>query len=428
LSGEDKPKPETTEDLKTLLGDLSTLLDFEDKGDAIIANIKQYIGTETFSKLATSIEKLGGRYVSEPDRWRFIIPKATVQKPDLPDLTQVPNGTMLKTPVSRIQRGKFWVRRHLDEHEMSKLRESIRRNGDVTYPLAVYPLNSSRVELLGGHRRLQACKEAGVLTVSVRVFHPKTEREKWELSLQDEMHEPWSPMAKATAYRKIKDEGMSIEDITLMTGEPYETVKSHLALNDLPDDVQQLIDSGDLGISFGLALLKLRDNPQQCIALARNAVHSAWTRQKLEDEISEIRAPLTERGDFPELPVTLGESFFSEKEPFPRRTGSSTEKREIGKEAQTKRFSATVSEEPEQSYAQKAKRTETRRDTAWDLALRYYPISLVDFVWERVTVEGRRLEFLKTICQAEHVLIIEHNLLERVWEIARRDIETRRLD
>jgi ParB/RepB/Spo0J family partition protein len=134
---------------------------------------------------------------------------------------------MLKVPVAIIQTGKFWVRGHLNEHEMSRLRESIRRNKNVTYPLACYPLNSSKLELLGGHRRLKACKEAGVLTVSVRVFHPKTEREKWELALQDEMHEPWSPMAKARAYARMRQEGISIEDITLIAGEPYETVKKH---------------------------------------------------------------------------------------------------------------------------------------------------------------------------------------------------------
>ena len=414
--------------MKTLLGDLSTLLDFEDKGDAIIANIKQYIGTETFSRLAASIEKLGGRYVSEPDRWRFIIPKVAVQKPDLPDLTQVPPGSMLKVPVSCIQKGKFWVRRHMDPNEMSRLRESIRRNGDVTYPLAVYPLNSSRLELLGGHRRLQACKEVGVLTVSVRIFHPKSEREKWELALQDEIHEPWSSLAKAIAYGKMRDEGMSIEDITLMAGEPYKTVKDHLALNDLPEEVQQLIDAGKLGISFGLTLLKLKDNPQQCLALAKETAENLWARQKLENEISKIQASFAETGDLHGLPVIQGKSFFSEKEPFPRETGSSTEKPEIGKEAQTERFPETVSEEPEPSFAPEAKQTETRREAAWDLALRYYPISLVDFVWERVTVEGRRLEFLKTLCHAEHELIIEHNLLERACEIARRGIEARRLD
>ena len=428
MSTRDKSKLETIEDVKTLLGDLSTLLDFEDKGDTIIANIKQYIGTETFSRLAASIEQMGGRYVSEPDRWRFIIPKAAVQKPDLPDLTQVPNGTMLKVPVSCIQKGKFWVRRHLDPNEMSRLRESIRRNGDVTYPLAACPLNSSRLELLGGHRRLQACKEAGVLTVSVRIFHPKTEREKWELALQDEMHEPWSPVAKARAYSRMHDEGLSIDDVSLLSGESYDTIEQHLRLNDLPESVQQLVDHGKLGLFKALMLLRLKGYPEKCEGLAEKTAEGGWSRQKLEEEISKILGSFQERSEILDEHVRQGKSFFSEKEPFPRETGSSTEKPEITKEAQTKRFPETVSEEPEPSFVPKAKQTETRRDSAWDLALRYYPISLVDFVWERATVEGRRLEFLKTLCQAEHELIVEHNLLERACETARRGIEARRLD
>jgi ParB/RepB/Spo0J family partition protein len=253
LSFTEKPKPQTIEEVKALLGDLTSFLDFEDKGDVIIANIRQYLSPETFSRLATSIEQLGGRYISEREKWRFVIPKATVKAPQLQDLTRVPEGQLLKVPISIIQTGKFLVRRHLDEHEMARLRESIRRNRDVTYPLACHPLNSSQLELLGGHRRLRACKEAGLLTVSVRVFHPRSEREKWEIALQDEMHEPWSPMAKARAYARMREEGISIEDITFIAGEPYETVKNHIALNELPEEVQQLIDTRKLGISFGLS-------------------------------------------------------------------------------------------------------------------------------------------------------------------------------
>lgn len=421
MSLQEKTKPQTIEDVKALLGDLTTLLDFEDKGDVIIANIRQYLSPETFSRLAASIEQLGGRYINERDKWRFVIPKATLKAPQLPDLTQVPAGAMLKVPASIIQTGKFWVRRHLDEHEMSRLRDSIRRNRDVTYPLACYPLNSAKLELLGGHRRLQACKEAGVLKVSVRVFHPKTEREKWELALQDEMHEPWSPVAKARAYNRMRNEGISIDDITLIAGEPYETIKSHLALNELPEEVQQLIDCGKLGISFGLSLLKLKDEPRQCISLAENAAENAWTRQKLENEISQILASFTETGDSQELPVTPRKSVFPEKEPVSSFSEGPTEIHEMGQEARTEPFQPSTQKLDQASKPSKP--IESRRDAAWDLALKHYPTSLVDFVWERVTVQGRRLPFLKVLLNVVWEHIVERNMVREVFEEAKRRFE-----
>jgi ParB/RepB/Spo0J family partition protein len=410
LNTEERSKPQTIEDVKLLLGDLTTLLDFEDKGDVIIVNIRQYLRPETFSRLAASIEKLGGRYISEQDKWRFVIPKATAKAPELPDLTKVPSGAMLKVPVAVIQTGKFWVRGHLDEHEMSRLRESIRRNKDVTYPLACYPLSGSKLELLGGHRRLKACKEAGVLTVSVRVFHPKTEREKWELALQDEMHEPWSPMAEARAYARMRQEGISIEDITLIAGEPYETVKKHLALNELPDEVQRLIDKGSLGIPLGLSLLRLKDK-HQCAKLAEEAAENSWTRQRLESEISKILASFAETTNLREEPVPLGKGLFPEKKPIPSATEGFTET-PTTQHAEAKSMPTPKPEQPR-----------PQRDSAWDFALRHYPASLVDLVWEKVTVQGRRLPFLRLLLNVIWEHIVKLNMVQEVFQEAKQRFE-----
>jgi single-stranded DNA-specific DHH superfamily exonuclease len=65
-----------------------------------------------------------------------------------------------------------------------------------------------------------------------------------------------------------------------------------LALNELPDEVQRLIDKGSLGISLGLSLLRLKDK-HQCAKLAEEAAENAWTRQRLESEISKILASFT---------------------------------------------------------------------------------------------------------------------------------------
>jgi ParB/RepB/Spo0J family partition protein len=414
LSVSEKPKPQTVEEVKALLGDLTSLLDFEDKGDVIIANIRQYLGPKTFSRLAASIEQLGGRYISEREKWRFVIPKATVRPPQLPDLTKIPEGQLLKVPISIIRTGKFWVRKHLDQHEMSRLREAIRRNKDVTYPLACYPLNNSQLELLGGHRRLLASKEAGLLTVSVRVFHPRTEREKWEIALQDEMHEPWSPMAKARAYGKMREEGISIEDITLIAGEPYDTIKNHIALNELPEEAQQLIDTKKLGISFGLSLLKLKNHPKKCIELARNAANNAWTRQKLESEISKILTSFNQTADFPELPVTQGKALSQTKETISDVSQEPSEKPIVTPSPSVQPISPTTY--PSTSI-------EAERDAAWDLALKHYPIGMVDFVWERVTIQGRRLQFLKVLLNVVWECIVERNMVQEVFEEAKRRFE-----
>jgi ParB/RepB/Spo0J family partition protein len=204
----------------------------------------------------------------------------------------VSEGKVIKAPTDALVFGKFWVRTYMDPHELSRLRESIRRRGDVTYPLAVRPIGASKLEILGGHRRARTAKEAGVKEVSVRVFHPKSEAEAWEIACQDEMHESWSPIAYAKAYNRMKQDGLSIEDISLVAGNSTRTIQHHLNLLRLPESVQEKVDTGKLSASHAEELVKLEDRPRDLRVLATKASQAAWTRQRLREEIDRI-SPLS---------------------------------------------------------------------------------------------------------------------------------------
>ena len=52
----------------------------------------------------------------------------------------------------------FYVK---DDGDMEQLTESIRSQGVLT-PLVVRPLGTGEYEVISGHRRLHACKKAGI--------------------------------------------------------------------------------------------------------------------------------------------------------------------------------------------------------------------------------------------------------------------------
>ena len=52
----------------------------------------------------------------------------------------------------------------LDNEEMDQLVESIQAQGVLT-PLVVRPLDNGEYEVISGHRRLHACKRAGIESV-----------------------------------------------------------------------------------------------------------------------------------------------------------------------------------------------------------------------------------------------------------------------
>jgi ParB/RepB/Spo0J family partition protein len=197
--------------------------------------------------------------------------------------------TTFKAPIDRIRIGKFKVRAWQDPAELARLRDSIRKQGDVINPIPVRLLQDGTFEALGGHRRLQAAEEAGLNEVSVRVFRTESEAEAWRIAYQeDSLKEPWSPIAKALAFAKMREDGMKLEDIALIAGMSTELVNNTLRLLELPEDVKTLIDDGRLTLRHGLELLRLKDKPEELMALALSAAEELWTVARLKAEVENV--------------------------------------------------------------------------------------------------------------------------------------------
>ena len=77
ITAKDQPANKATVDSVKLAvpEDLEALLTFEDKGDSIILKPKQFLGSETFAKIASVVRGLGGEYVSAGKNSHFRIPK-----------------------------------------------------------------------------------------------------------------------------------------------------------------------------------------------------------------------------------------------------------------------------------------------------------------------------------------------------------------
>jgi len=194
-----------------------------------------------------------------------------------------------KVPIDMIKVGKFKVRTWQDPNEFAKLRDSIRKQGDVINPIPVRLLPDGTFEALAGHRRLQAAREAGLKEVSVRVFKVESEAEAWRIAYQeDALKEPWSPIAKALAFKRMREDGMKLEDIALMAGMSTELVNNTLRLLELPEDVKTLIDDGRLTLRHGLELLRLKDKPEELMALALSAAEELWTVARLKAEVDDV--------------------------------------------------------------------------------------------------------------------------------------------
>ena len=120
-------------------------------------------------------------------------------------------------PISKLHPFEGHPFKVTDNEEMDQLTWSILTQGLLT-PLVVRPLDNGEYEVISGHRRLHACKKAGIKTVPALIY--AIDRDAAAIALVDtNLHrESILPSEKAFAY-KMKMDALSRQgkrtDLTL---------------------------------------------------------------------------------------------------------------------------------------------------------------------------------------------------------------------
>ena len=154
----------------------------------------------------------------------------------------------------------------LDDEDMEALVESIRTQGVLT-PLVVRPMEEDAYEIISGHRRLHACKKAGIATVPALIY--SLDRNAAAIALVDSnLHrEKILPSEKAFAY-KLKLEAMnrqgqrtdltSTQDVSKFrtnelvgeaNGDSRETVRRYIRLTYLLPEILEKVDEGKVAFT-----------------------------------------------------------------------------------------------------------------------------------------------------------------------------------
>ena len=159
-----------------------------------------------------------------------------------------------------------------DNVEMDQLVESILTQGVLT-PLVVRPLNNGEYEVISGHRRLHACKKAGIQTVPALVMD--MDRDAAAIALVDSnLHrEHILPSEKAFAYKlkmdAIKHQGLTCGQVghksrdTLSEGESGRQVQRYIRLTNLIPGILQMVDDGKIALTPAVELSYLNEWEQR---------------------------------------------------------------------------------------------------------------------------------------------------------------------
>jgi ParB family transcriptional regulator, chromosome partitioning protein len=194
-------------------------------------------------------------------------------KEDQEDLRQLPVELIAPNPQQ--------PRKSFDEDTLLALADSIRVRG-VLQPVLVRPVAGGRYELVAGERRWRAAKLAELETVPALV-RPHDDTDSLQVALIENMaREDLNPVDEARACAALVEElGLTREDVGLRVGRSRVAVSNLIRLLDLPDEVLELLEHGDLTEGHGRALLLAEDHAERR-RLAREAVGGSWSVRELE--------------------------------------------------------------------------------------------------------------------------------------------------
>jgi ParB family chromosome partitioning protein len=193
--------------------------------------------------------------------------------PELEDLRMVPLELIVPNPKQ--------PRRRFDDAALEGLAGSLRERG-VLQPILVRPAADGMYEIVAGERRWRAAQIAQLETIPALV-RERDDADALEAALIENMaREDLNPVEEARACAALVEElGLTRETVGLRVGRSRVAVSNLLRLLDLPDEVLDLLERGELSEGHGRALLLAGDHADRR-RLARSAVVEGWSVRALE--------------------------------------------------------------------------------------------------------------------------------------------------
>ena len=200
---------------------------------------------------------------------------------------QAQTGGSVNLPISQVEPGLNQPRKHFDEEALADLAESIRQHG-MLQPLTVRRLASGYYQIIAGERRWRAARQAGLEEVPAIIIEAD-DRKVMELGLIENLQrEDLNPMEEAAGYRTlIQDYGLTQEEAARRVSKSRPAVANAMRLLALPQEVQWLIEQGNLSAGHGRALLAL-PTPEAQAAGADLLVKEGWTVARTEKYVEEV--------------------------------------------------------------------------------------------------------------------------------------------
>jgi ParB family chromosome partitioning protein len=186
-------------------------------------------------------------------------------------------------PVDLIEANPDQPRTRFSDDALEELASSMKEVG-VLQPVVVSRTDAGFV-LIAGERRWRAARRAGMNEIPAVLREATGESTLVEALIENVQRQDLTPLEEAHAYQHLlENNGMTQEQVAERVGKSRPVISNTLRLLQLPDDVQELVDSGDLSAGHARALVGLEDS-KYAIHLATKAVADGWSVRQMEEAV-----------------------------------------------------------------------------------------------------------------------------------------------
>lgn len=197
--------------------------------------------------------------------------------------TESDSGQMLR--VSEIEPNRGQPRKNFDDETISTLADSIKEHG-ILQPILVRPYGSG-YQIVAGERRWRAARMLGMSEVPVQIKE-LSDLEAMQLALIENLQrENLNPVEEAKGYSELVESyGMTQEEVAKTVGRSRSSVANAMRLLALPEEIQEMLENGDISTGHGKALLAF-DDEEKMLDAARKAADGKLNVRSLEKMASE---------------------------------------------------------------------------------------------------------------------------------------------
>jgi ParB family chromosome partitioning protein len=201
----------------------------------------------------------------------------------------IAEGGLRQVPIDQISTNPDQPRTHFDDQSLEELAASMKEVG-VLQPIVVTGGKDGYV-LIAGERRWRAAKRAGLAEIPAVIREATGNSTLVEALVENVQRQDLTPLEEAHAYQQLLENyGMTQEQVATRVGKSRPTISNTLRLLQLPMEVQELVDSGDLSAGHARALVGL-DDTAYAVHLAQKAVDEGWSVRQMEEAVRLRKGP-----------------------------------------------------------------------------------------------------------------------------------------